>query len=170
MKMLGIHFSASLYCSSCLVCFSSKSHDLKKLSRFVVSSNTQKLTLKFPVFLVILQVVLPALLEQTHARTVLKTVVRTWCCFFGRLLQLEHYLLPLEENRNEGQQRAAAPAEPAAGMGLAAQHQALLLVREPQGFQAYRRPSHFSVRVIALLIALSITSVFTSIVLCVVPG
>ncbi|VDO21964.1 unnamed protein product, partial [Brugia timori] len=50
--------------------------------------------------LLVLQVVLPALLEQTHARTILKTVVRTWCCIFGRLLQLEHYLLPMEENEN----------------------------------------------------------------------
>ncbi|VDN01821.1 unnamed protein product [Thelazia callipaeda] len=117
--------------------------------------------------LLVLQVVLPALLEQTHARTILKTIVRSWCCLFGRLLQLEHYLLPMEENRNEGQQRARA--EPLAGLGLAAQHQALLLVREPQGFQAYRRPSHFSLRVIALLIALSFTSMLASIVVCVVP-
>uniref|UniRef100_A0A183CVB2 RING-type E3 ubiquitin transferase n=1 Tax=Gongylonema pulchrum TaxID=637853 RepID=A0A183CVB2_9BILA len=119
--------------------------------------------------LLILQVVLPALLEQTRARAVLKAIVRTWCCFIGRILKLEHYLLPPEENRDDGQQRAPAPAEPAPGIRLAAQHQALLLVREPQGFQAYHRPSHFALRVIALLIALSITTVITSIVFCVVP-
>ncbi|MCP9260373.1 E3 ubiquitin-protein ligase MARCH6 [Dirofilaria immitis] len=104
--------------------------------------------------LLVLQVVLPALLEQTHARTILKAVVRTWCCIFGRLLQLEHYLLPMEDSENGR---------------LAAQHQALLLVREPQGFQAYNKPSHFSLRVIALLIALSFTSMFTSIMFCVIP-
>uniref|UniRef100_A0A1I8EJ00 RING-type E3 ubiquitin transferase n=1 Tax=Wuchereria bancrofti TaxID=6293 RepID=A0A1I8EJ00_WUCBA len=119
--------------------------------------------------LLVLQVVLPALLEQTHARTILKTVVRTWCCIFGRLLQLEHYLLPMEENENGRQQREAPPAQPVAGLGLAAQHQALLLVREPQGFQAYNKPSHFSLRVIALLIALSLTSMFTSVMFCVIP-
>ncbi|VDK77170.1 unnamed protein product [Litomosoides sigmodontis] len=119
--------------------------------------------------LLVLQVVLPALLEQTHARTILKTVVRTWCCVFGRLLHLEHYLLPVEENENERQRREPPPAQPAAGLGLAAQHQALLLVREPQGFQAYNKPSHFSLRVIALLIALSLTSMFTSIMFCVIP-
>ncbi|EJW86168.1 hypothetical protein WUBG_02920 [Wuchereria bancrofti] len=119
--------------------------------------------------LLVLQVVLPALLEQTHARTILKTVVRTWCCIFGRLLQLEHYLLPMEENENGRQQREAPPAQPVAGLGLAAQHQALLLVREPQGFQAYNKPSHFSLRVIALLIALSLTSMFTSVIFCVIP-
>ncbi|VIO95998.1 LP04173p, putative [Brugia malayi] len=119
--------------------------------------------------LLVLQVVLPALLEQTHARTILKTVVRTWCCIFGRLLQLEHYLLPMEENENGRQQREAPPVQPVAGLGLAAQHQALLLVREPQGFQAYNKPSHFSLRVVALLIALSLTSMFTSIIFCVIP-
>lgn len=118
----------------------------------------------------LLQVVLPALLEQTHARAILKTVVRTWCCIFGRLLKLEHYLLPMEVMENERQQREAPPVQPAAGLDLAAQHQALLLVREPQGFQAYNKPSHFSLRVIALLIALSLTSMFTSIMFCVVPG
>lgn len=118
----------------------------------------------------LLQVVLPALLEQTHARTILKTVVRTWCCIFGRLLQLEHYLLPVEENENERQQREPPPAQPVVGLGLAAQHQALLFVREPQGFQAYNKPSYFSLRVIALLVALSLTSMFTSIMFCVIPG
>lgn len=94
-----------------------------------------------------------------------------WCLFFGRILQLEHYLLPTEENQWRGDQRAvAAPDEPVAGMGLAAQHQALLLVREPQGFQAYQRPPHFPIRIVALLIALSITSVLMSSVVYVVPG
>ncbi|KAM3720699.1 E3 ubiquitin-protein ligase [Dirofilaria immitis] len=119
--------------------------------------------------LLVLQVVLPALLEQTHARTILKAVVRTWCCIFGRLLQLEHYLLPMEDSENGRQQREPPPLQPVAGLGLAAQHQALLLVREPQGFQAYNKPSHFSLRVIALLIALSFTSMFTSIMFCVIP-
>ncbi|KHN81462.1 E3 ubiquitin-protein ligase MARCH6 [Toxocara canis] len=119
--------------------------------------------------LLILQVVLPALLEQTHARTLLKSVVRVWCTFFGRLLNLEHYLLPEEEPRNEAARNPPPVVEPAQAQGLAAQHQALLLVREPQGFQAYPKPSYFPLRIIALLIALSCTSMLSSIVLCVVP-
>lgn len=95
--------------------------------------------------------------------------MRAWCHFFGRLLHLEHYLLPTEENGNEGEQ-APVLAEPAAGMALAAQHQALLLVREPQGVQAYVKPSYFPLRIIALLIALSFTSMVTSVFACVVPG
>uniref|UniRef100_A0A915AAP3 RING-type E3 ubiquitin transferase n=1 Tax=Parascaris univalens TaxID=6257 RepID=A0A915AAP3_PARUN len=118
--------------------------------------------------LLILQVVLPALLEQTHARTLLKTIVRVWCALFGRLLNLEHYLLPEEEPRQEAH-NIVPVVEPAQAQGLAAQHQALLLVREPQGFQAYRKPSYFAFRIVALLVALSCTSMLSSIVLCVVP-
>lgn len=87
------------------------------------------------------KVVLPALLEQTHARTLLKTVVRVWCALFGRLLNLEHYLLPEEEPRQEAH-NVVPVVEPAQAQGLAAQHQALLLVREPQGFQVSRFVSH----------------------------
>ncbi|VDK49891.1 unnamed protein product [Anisakis simplex] len=139
--------------------------------------------------LLIVQVVLPALLEQTHARTLLKSVVHVWCKLIGRMLDLEHYLLPEDELRNElnrnGQQNNENNGvrlqqlnnlnnennnnNNQALQGLAAQHQALLLVRESPGFQAYQKPSYFPVRIVALLVALSTTSMLSSIIIYVVP-
>lgn len=120
--------------------------------------------------LLVLQFVLPAILEQTHARAILKVAVRAWCRLFGRLLKLENYLLPGDGNEHEARPAEPAPAEPAnARLALAAQHQALLLVREPQGVQAYVRPPYFPLRIAALLVALSLTSMIASVFLCVVP-
>lgn len=48
--------------------------------------------------LLLLQVVLPALLEQSHARQALKVVAKWWCFGVGRLLGLTEYLLPAEVN------------------------------------------------------------------------
>lgn len=50
--------------------------------------------------LLLLQVVLPALLEQGHTRQWLKTLVRAWCIMAAWLLNLRSYLLgdvPLDE-------------------------------------------------------------------------
>ncbi|VDD86927.1 unnamed protein product, partial [Enterobius vermicularis] len=117
--------------------------------------------------LLVLQIVLPALLEQTHARNLLKVIVLLWCKFFGRLLSLEHYLLP-EENASNPPRPVQLP--PADGGGLAAQHQALLHVREPQGPQSYSKPKLFGIRIFAILVALSVTSVCFSTVFYVVPA
>lgn len=117
--------------------------------------------------LLVLQVVLPALLEQTHARNLLKVVVLLWCKLFGRLLNLEHYLLP-EENTSNLPGPVQAP--PIDGGGLAAQHQALLHVREPQGSQTYSKPAFFGIRIFVILIALAVTSVLFSTLFYVVPA
>jgi len=50
--------------------------------------------------LLLLQVVLPALLEQGHTRQWLKAVIRAWCVMAAWLLNLRSYLLgdvPLDE-------------------------------------------------------------------------
>lgn len=94
-------------------------------------------------------------------------IVRIWCRFFGRLLNLEQYLLPVDEQ--QAPYNAEVPPEPV-GMGLAAQHQALLLFREPQGFQTYSKPPYFPLRIIALLMALSFTSMLISVILLTLPG
>uniref|UniRef100_A0A915KD79 RING-type E3 ubiquitin transferase n=1 Tax=Romanomermis culicivorax TaxID=13658 RepID=A0A915KD79_ROMCU len=44
--------------------------------------------------LLLLQVVLPALLEQSHARHALKLLVKGWCMAVTKLLGLQDYLLP----------------------------------------------------------------------------
>lgn len=132
--------------------------------------------------LLILQVVLPALLEQTHARTLLKKAVRVWCVVVGKVLKLDRYLLSNthnENNNNNEQERNNAPAalaadgdavaEPLGGGGLAAEHQALLLLREPLTFEPYVRPSYFPLRIIALVTFLSMTATFCSCLCCVIP-
>jgi len=51
--------------------------------------------------LVVLQVMMPALLEQGHTREWLKIVVRYWCIVMAWILDLRSYLLgdvPLENN------------------------------------------------------------------------
>ncbi|WKX89983.1 hypothetical protein Q1695_009096 [Nippostrongylus brasiliensis] len=115
--------------------------------------------------LLILQVVLPALLEQTQARTLLKAIVLWWCMHIGGALSLNRYLLPDLPNT---EQPADAAGIQGAG-GLAAEHQALLLLREPQAFQPYIRPRFFPLRIIVLLAAVAFTCCFTSCVLFLVP-
>ncbi|PIO57538.1 hypothetical protein TELCIR_21048, partial [Teladorsagia circumcincta] len=69
--------------------------------------------------LLILQVVLPALLEQTQARFLLKAIVLWWCVHIGRALSLDRYLLPDLPN---AEQPADGAGVQGAG-GLAAEHQ-----------------------------------------------
>ena len=73
------------------------------------------------------QVVLPAILEQTHARNLIKVVVFLWCKVLGRLLNLEHYLLP-DETTPANANRPPVPVAVQEG-GLAAQHQVFLLLK-----------------------------------------
>lgn len=115
--------------------------------------------------LLILQVVLPALLEQTQARFVLKAIVMWWCVHIGRALDLDRYLLPDLPNADQ----AADGAGVQGAGGLAAEHQALLLLREPQAFQPYVRPRFFPLRILVLLCAMAATCCFTSCVLFLVP-
>ncbi|CAJ0594354.1 unnamed protein product [Cylicocyclus nassatus] len=115
--------------------------------------------------LLILQVVLPALLEQTQARFLLKTIVMWWCVHVGGALSLDRYLLPDLPNPEHQQDGAGAQG---AG-GLAAEHQALLLLREPQAFQPYIRPRFFPLRVLLLLATMAATCCFASCLLFLVP-
>lgn len=94
--------------------------------------------------------ILPALLEQSHTRTWLKGLVRSWCKVVAWLLNLHSYLLgdgdgqqmPDEQQgqgqRNNGEGGMAAAAAAAAlpqgdGGGLGAAHQAFLLREGPTG-------------------------------------
>ncbi|KAJ1369280.1 RINGv [Parelaphostrongylus tenuis] len=115
--------------------------------------------------LLILQVVLPALLEQTQARFLLKAMVLWWCVHVGGALDVDRYLLPDLPNPDQPQEGVAAPG---AG-GLAAEHQALLLLREPQAVQPYNRPRFFPLRVLVLLFAVAVTCCITSCMLFLIP-
>uniref|UniRef100_A0A2K6F1G9 RING-type E3 ubiquitin transferase n=1 Tax=Propithecus coquereli TaxID=379532 RepID=A0A2K6F1G9_PROCO len=105
--------------------------------------------------LLLLQVVLPALLEQGHTRQWLKGLVRAWTVTAGYLLDLHSYLLgDQEENENSANQQVNNNqharnnnAIPVVGEGLHAAHQAILQQGGPVGFQPYRRPLNFPLRV-----------------------
>ncbi|TKR93793.1 hypothetical protein L596_008188 [Steinernema carpocapsae] len=122
---------------------------------------------EFSMELLLLQVVFPVLLEHTQAVVVFRGAITLWCRYVGRLLDLDRYLLPdrghvdaAEENDN---------AREAAGAGLAAQHQALLQMREPTQFQPYAKPSYFALRIVTLVLMMAATSCLVALLVTVVP-
>ncbi len=85
---------------------------------------------RFSIYDVIFQVILPALLEQTQARHLLKIALRAWCRRVGAMLGLVDYLLSPEDRHTPGEnvEEVGAPVappvvQPGAPQGLAAQHQ-----------------------------------------------
>lgn len=80
--------------------------------------------------LLLLQVIIPALLEQSHTRIWLKGLIRTWCRAIAWLLNIHSYLLGNGQQDVDGP--PAAPAAEPAG-GLAAAHQALVMREGPTG-------------------------------------
>uniref|UniRef100_A0A6P7GEV5 E3 ubiquitin-protein ligase MARCHF6 n=2 Tax=Diabrotica virgifera virgifera TaxID=50390 RepID=A0A6P7GEV5_DIAVI len=123
--------------------------------------------------LLLLQVILPALLEQSHTRIWLKGLVRNWCRLVAWLLNIHSYLLgdnDKKENQEEDQNDAdQQPNQPEVGAGLGAVHQALLMMEPPTGFQPYVRPSFFITRLVGLLISICVSLVLSSLVALTVP-
>lgn len=133
--------------------------------------------------LLLLQVILPALLEQSHTRTWLKSLVRTWCRAVAWLLDLRSYLLG-DEGEQGPPDAAGAPQGGAQARhqqpvnndhggggagGLGAAHQALLQQEGPTGFQPYERPRWFPARLVGLLLAVCVTLVFASLAALTLP-
>ncbi|CAC5415072.1 MARCH6 [Mytilus coruscus] len=129
--------------------------------------------------LLLLQVVLPALLEQGHTRMWLKGMVRGWTLGMAYILGLRSYLLgdvPINNSDNvvEGDQPVQHPApanlpQPQPG-GLGAAHQAMLQGGGPTGFQAYKRPSIFHFRIVLLVLLMCFTLFVCSLLSLVLPG
>ncbi|KAH0618019.1 hypothetical protein JD844_016933 [Phrynosoma platyrhinos] len=126
--------------------------------------------------LLLLQVVLPALLEQGHTRQWLKGLVRAWTVTAGYLLDISyHEFLDQEENENNAnQQPNNQPARnnnaiPVVGEGLHAAHQAILQQGGPVGFQPYRRPLKFPLRIFLLIIFMCITLLIASLICLTLP-
>ncbi|KAM3860823.1 E3 ubiquitin-protein ligase MARCHF6-like isoform 1-T1 [Diretmus argenteus] len=135
--------------------------------------------------LLLLQVVLPALLEQGHTRQWLKGLVRAWTVSAGYLLDLHSYLLgeqedsdanqPVNNNNNNNpppghhnNNNNNNPA-PAVGEGLHAAHQAILQQGGPVGFQPYHRPLRFPFRIVLLIAFMCITLLVASLVCLTLP-
>ncbi|XP_072268063.1 E3 ubiquitin-protein ligase MARCHF6 isoform X5 [Pyxicephalus adspersus] len=128
--------------------------------------------------LLLLQVVLPALLEQGHTRQWLKGLVRAWTVTAGYLLDLHSYLLgDQEETGNNIHQHQHAGnhhnarnnAVPVVGEGLHAAHQAILQQGGPVGYQPYRRPFRFPLRILLLIIFMCVTLLIASLVCLTLP-
>ncbi|XP_012373434.1 E3 ubiquitin-protein ligase MARCHF6 isoform X2 [Dasypus novemcinctus] len=127
--------------------------------------------------LLLLQVVLPALLEQGHTRQWLKGLVRAWTFTTGYLLDLHSYLLgDQEENENSANQQVNNNqharnnnAIPVVGEGLHAAHQAILQQGGPVGFQPYRRPLNFPLRIFLLIVFMCVTLLIASLICLTLP-
>ncbi|XP_068697497.1 E3 ubiquitin-protein ligase MARCHF6-like isoform X2 [Montipora foliosa] len=130
--------------------------------------------------LLLLQVVLPALLEQGHTRQWLKNVMRGWAVAVAFILNLRSYLLgdvPLDgaenvyyfHNRNNQQNRNNPPqgnaaaqnavqVQPGAGHVPAADGAAAV------GFQPYIRPPMFAFKILMLVLLMCVSLSFASFV------
>ncbi|XP_066593541.1 E3 ubiquitin-protein ligase MARCHF6 [Prorops nasuta] len=114
--------------------------------------------------LLLLQVILPALLEQSHTRTWLKALVRGWCRVVAWLLDLQSYLL-----RDQADEPGPAVIEEPQHPDLGAAHQALLHREGPPGFQPYVRPLWFPARLIGLLCCVCVSLVIASFIAMTLP-
>ncbi|KAM5156901.1 E3 ubiquitin-protein ligase MARCHF6 isoform 4-T4 [Mantella aurantiaca] len=125
--------------------------------------------------LLLLQVVLPALLEQGHTRQWLKGLVRAWTVTAGYLLDLHSYLLgdqdESENNVNQpaGNNHNARNNAVPIGEGLHAAHQAILQQGGPVGYQPYHRPVRFPLRILLLIIFMCVSLLIASLVCLTLP-
>lgn len=114
--------------------------------------------------LLLLQVILPALLEQSHTRTWLKALVKSWCQVVAWMLDLQSYLL-----RDQSEDPGPAIIEEPQHADLGAAHQALLQREGPMGFQPYIRPRWFAARLIGLLMCICVSLVAASLMAMTLP-
>ncbi|XP_043666485.1 E3 ubiquitin-protein ligase MARCHF6 isoform X4 [Vespula pensylvanica] len=115
--------------------------------------------------LLLLQVILPALLEQSHTRTWLKALIRGWCRVVAWMLDLQSYLLS-DQAEEPGPAVHEEPQHP----DLGAAHQALMQRENPTGFQPYIRPLWFPARLIGLLFCVCISLVIAGLIAMTLPA
>ncbi|XP_056277580.1 E3 ubiquitin-protein ligase MARCHF6-like isoform X3 [Pseudoliparis swirei] len=123
--------------------------------------------------LLLLQVVLPALLEQGHTRQWLKGLVHAWTFTAGYMLDLHSYLLGDHEDEDH-QPNDNPPGRrhnriPGLGEGLHAAHQAILQQGGPVGFQSYHRPINFPLKIILLVAFMCVTLLLASLICLTLP-
>ncbi|XP_047503462.1 E3 ubiquitin-protein ligase MARCHF6 [Pieris napi] len=130
---------------------------------YAVAVHTEAPVNELSLELLLLQVILPALLEQSHTRTWLKAGLRAWCACAAGILGLRSYLLG-QASRQADQN---PPPHPPHQLGAA--HQALMWREGPAGFEPYVRVSWFPLRMAALLALISISLVMASALTLVIP-
>ncbi|KRX50969.1 E3 ubiquitin-protein ligase MARCH6 [Trichinella murrelli] len=131
--------------------------------------------------LLLLQVILPTLLEQSHTRQILKVLIFRWCKVVGKLLGLTDYLLsrenngavPREQQNDRGRHLLAAEfgvLEEDLDRNLGAAHHMLLIGgRSSTQHQPYVKPPYFLFRIIALLLVICVSSITFSLIALTVP-
>ncbi|KAM4595932.1 LOW QUALITY PROTEIN: E3 ubiquitin-protein ligase MARCHF6-like, partial [Polymixia lowei] len=123
--------------------------------------------------LLLLQVVLPALLEQGHTRQWLKRLVHAWTFTAGYMLDLHSYLLgDHEEDDNQPNNPPARHDNnriPGLREGLHAAHQAILQQGGPVGVQPYHRPINFPLKVVLLVVFMCVTLLLASLTCLTLP-
>lgn len=126
--------------------------------------------------LLLLQVVLPALLEQGHTRQWLKRLVHAWTFTAGYMLDLHSYLLGEHEDDEDEHQpnNNLDPGRhdnriPGLREGLHAAHQAILQQGGPVGFQPYHRPIHFPLKIVLLVAFMCVTLLLASLTCLTLP-
>ncbi|XP_014219610.1 E3 ubiquitin-protein ligase MARCH6 isoform X2 [Copidosoma floridanum] len=131
---------------------------------YTVTVQTETQISELSLELLLLQVILPALLEQSHTRTWLKALIRGWCRLVAWLLDLQSYLL-----REQTDEPNAAVNEEPQHPDLGAAHQALLHREGPIGFQPYVRPKWFVARLGGLVLCVCASLVIASLVAMTLP-
>uniref|UniRef100_A0AAZ1XQG1 E3 ubiquitin-protein ligase MARCHF6 n=1 Tax=Oreochromis aureus TaxID=47969 RepID=A0AAZ1XQG1_OREAU len=123
--------------------------------------------------LLLLQVVLPALLEQGHTRQWLKRLIHAWTFTAGYVLDLHSYLLGDHEEDDNQQNNHPGRVNnhriPGLGEGLHAAHQAILQQGGPVGFQPYHRPINFPLKIILLVVFMCFTLLLASLICLTLP-
>lgn len=115
--------------------------------------------------LLLLQVILPALLEQSHTRTWLKALIRGWCQVVAWMLDLQSYLLS-----DQVEEPGPAVHDELQHLDLGAAHQALIQRENPTGYQPYTRPLWFPARLIGLLFCVCISLVVAGLIAMTLPA
>ncbi|XP_011314969.1 E3 ubiquitin-protein ligase MARCH6 isoform X2 [Fopius arisanus] len=133
---------------------------------YTVTVQTEAQVSELSLELLLLQVILPALLEQSHTRTWLKAIIRGWCQAVAWMLDLQSYLL--RDQRDD--QDNAVIEEPQHDLGAA--HQAAAQMRQrggPPGYQPYTRSRWFPARLVGLLLCVCLSLVVASLIAMTLP-
>lgn len=142
-------------------------HTMPKFLPYRVTLTTESQINELSLELVLLQVVLPAILEQTQTRVCLKSMIRMWCLVVAYFLNMKSYLLGDETEPPQNQVRQ--DNFPAVGNNLGAAHQALFQIGGSTSFQPYTRPFYFVLRIVCLLAFVCVSLVISSFILLTVP-
>ena len=133
---------------------------------YTVTVQTEAQVSELSLELLLLQVILPALLEQSHTRTWLKSLIRGWCQVVAWILDLQSYLLR-DERAEPG---PAVVEEPhhhqELGVGF---HQPMIHRDGPTGFQPYTKSRWFPARLVGLMCCVCISLIFASLIAMTLP-